>query len=137
MIDAETEIFSEISTVLRETYSSIFVTGEYVSSPSSFPCVSIVEEDNQVWKNTRDSSNDEVHVQVIYEVNVYSNKTSGKKSQCKEILALIDSEMQDMGFTRTSSGPVANEDDTSIYRMNARYRALIGISDGDFMIYRR
>lgn len=139
MIDAETEIFNTIATVLREKYSSIFITGEYVPSPSSFPCVSIIEEDNQVWKNSRDSSNTENHVQVIYEVNVYSNKITGKKSQCKEIIAVIDSTMQDMGFTRTMLGPIPNEDGTaSIYRMTARYRAIIGVSDdGEYLIYRR
>lgn len=53
MIDIETEIFNSISVKVREKYSQIFLTGEYVKSPPSFPCASIVEVDNQIYRNTR------------------------------------------------------------------------------------
>ncbi len=134
MIDVETEIFSTVATAVREEYPKIYMTGEYVKSPSSFPCVSLIEEDNQVYRNTRTTESIENHVQVIYEVNVYSNKTSGKKSECKEIMALIDTQMETLGFTRTLLSPVPNEEDATIYRLTARYRALVSKNK---TIYRR
>ena len=134
MIDVESEIFTIISTAVRAKYPKIYMTGEYLKSPPSFPCVSLIETDNQIYRNTRDSGNIENHVQVLYEVNVYSNKTSGKKSECKAIIALIDSEMESLGFTRTLMNPVPNEADATIYRMVARYRAIISKNK---TIYRR
>lgn len=101
MIDIETEVFSIVSAEVRKKYPKIYMTGEYVKSPPSFPCVSLIETDNQVYRNTRDSGCIENHAQVLYEVNVYSNKTSGKKTECKAIIALIDSKMEALGFTRT------------------------------------
>lgn len=134
MIDVENEIFTIVSTAVRAKYPKIYMTGEYLKSPPSFPCVSLIETDNQIYRNTRDSGNIENHAQVLYEVNVYSNKTSGKKSECKAIIALIDSEMESLGFTRTLMNPVPNEADATIYRMVARYRAIISKNK---TIYRR
>lgn len=134
MIDIETEVFSIVSAEVRKKYQKIYMTGEYVKSPPSFPCVSLIETDNQVYRNTRDSGCIENHVQVLYEVNVYSNKTSGKKTECKAIIALIDSKMEALGFTRTLMNPVPNEEDATVYRMVARYRAIVSKNR---TIYRR
>lgn len=134
MIDAENEIFSIVFTVVKEKYPKIYITGEYVKSPPSFPCVSLIEKDNQVYRNTRDTTNIERHAQLLYEVNVYSNKTSGKKSECKAIINIIDEKMGSLGFTRTMLNPIPNEDDATVYRMTARYRAVI---DKNKVIYRR
>lgn len=134
MIDIESEIFDMISKKLREDNRKIFVTGENVKSPSSFPCTSIVEVDNQVYRNTRTTSSIENHAQLLYEVNVYSNKTNGKKSEAKKILSLVDSEFSKLGFTRVMTSPIPNERDSTIYRIVARYRAIVS---RDKTIYRR
>ena len=134
MIDIENELFSAVSTVLRKKYPKLYLTGEYVRSPSSFPCASLIEVDNQVYRNSQDSGSLENHVQVLYEVNVYSNKASGKKAECKAILTAVDEEMNRLGFTRTFLNPVPNENDATIYRMVARYRAIVSKNK---TIYRR
>lgn len=134
MIDIETEVFSLISKKVRTEYPRAYITGEYVKSPPTFPCISLVEVDNQIYRSTRDSGSIENHAEVLYEVNIYSNKTSGKKAECKAIVALIDSQMETMGFTRTFLNPIPNEEDATIYRMVARYRAIIS---KDKTIYRR
>lgn len=134
MIDIETEVFSTVSEKVRSKFSKIYMTGEYVKSPPSFPCVSLIEVDNQIYRNTRTTECIENHVQVMYEVNVYSNKTSGKKAECKSIIRFIDSEMQKLGFTRTMLNPVPNEEDATVYRMVARYRAIVS---KEKVIYRR
>lgn len=134
MIDIESEVFNTVSEKVREQYPEIFMTGEYVKSPSSFPCVSLIETDNQIYRNTRTSGCIENHAQVVYEVNVYSNKQRGKKAECKEILGFIDRQLEALGFTRTLMTPVPNEVDATVYRMVARYRAIVSKEN---VIYRR
>ena len=134
MIDIESQVFDRVAKRVREQFPDIFMTGEYVNSPSSFPAVSLVEMDNSIRESTIDSGSNENHANVMYEVIVYSNKTTGKKSECKTIVALIDIEMTAMGFVRVTLTPVPNEYDSTIYRMVGRYRAAVST---DHKIYRR
>ena len=134
MIDIENSVFHTVAPKVREKFPNIFLVGEYVKSPSSFPAASIMEMDNAIRTDTMDSGSNENHVNVMYEVTVYSNRTSGKKTECKQIIALIDEEFNAMGFQRVTLTPVPNEYDSTIYRMVARYKATIS---SDFKIYRR
>lgn len=134
MIDIENQVFDRVAKRVREQFPNIFMTGEYVNSPASFPAVSLVEMDNSIREATMDSGSNENHANVMYEANVYSNKTTGKKSECKAIIALLDNEMTAMGFVRSTLTPVPNEYDSTIYRMVGRYRAAVST---DHKIYRR
>ena len=134
MINIENEVFTKVSEKVRNKYPDIYLTGEYVKSPPSFPAGSIVEMDNTVYSTTQTCSGNENHASVMYEVNVYSNKTKGKKTECKEIISLIDEEMTSLGFTRTMLQPIPNMDDATIYRMTARYKAVVS---KDKIIFRR
>ena len=134
MIDIENKVFDRVATRVREVFPDIFMAGEYVKSPPAFPAVSLVEMDNSTRIDTIDSGSNENHANVMYEVNVYSNKTAGKKSECKEIITLIDEEMLAMGFSRSTLTPVPNEYDSTIYRMVGRYKATVS---SDHKIYRR
>lgn len=125
MIDIENFVFNTVVARVREQYPNIYMAGEYVKSPSSFPAVSLVEMDNATRADTIDSGSNENHANVMYEVNVYSNKTTGKKSECKAIIALIDQEMLALGFARVTLTPVPNMNDSTIYRMVGRYRATV------------
>lgn len=124
MIDVENIIFTKLAQALRAAYNGISVYGEFVEVPASFPCVTIVEADNRVYKQSRDLSGVEHHAQVMYEINVYSNKGNTKKSQAKEISNMIDGMMTDMLFTRTFRGQTPNID-RSIYRITMRYQAVV------------
>ena len=124
MIDVENIIFTRLAQALRTAYNGISVYGEYVEVPASFPCVTIVEADNKVYAPTRDLSGVEHHAQVMYEINVYSNKGNAKKSQAKEIINMIDGLMTDMLFTRTFRGQIPNVDRT-IYRITLRYQGVV------------
>lgn len=124
MIDVENIIFTKLATALRTAYSGISIYGEYVEAPASFPCVTIVEADNRVLERTRDLDGIEHHAQIMYEINVYTNDSQGKKSKAKEIAKLIDDEMSEMLFTRNYRGQTPNVDRT-IYRITLRYRAVV------------
>ena len=60
---------------------------------------------------------------LMYEVNVYSNKSVGKKAACREIITFIDSLMYSKNFRRISLSPVPNMENATIYRLVARYKA--------------
>lgn len=133
MIDIENEVFNSIATKLRSMFTGISVYGEEILIPSSFPCVTIVEADNYANEATQDSGSAENHARVFYEVDVYSNKSKGKKAECKSILRVIDEMLSDMGFTRRSTIPQTTNDAT-IYRIKVRYTAVVSINK---TIYRR
>lgn len=134
MINVESEIFNIVAKAVRNAYPQAYVVGEYVKSPSKFPCVAIVEMDNTAYDRTQTSGSLENHADVTYEVNIYSNKTSGKKSECREIASLIDNEFATLGFSRTMLQPIPNADDATIYRMLGRYR---GVVSKDKKVFRR
>lgn len=134
MINVESEIFSIIAKAVRTAYPGAYVVGEYVKSPSRFPCVSIEEIDNTAYDKTQTSDCLENHADITYEVNIYSNKTSGKKNECKSIASLIDNEFATLGLSRAMLQPIPNVDDATIYRMLGRYR---GVVSKDKIIFRR
>ena len=134
MIDIENELFNAVAVSVRLQFPGIFISGEYVKTPPKFPCASLVEMNNTVRESTVSSTHPENHVDVMYELNVYSNKTEGKKSECKAIAGYIDSLMLSYGFSRTMLEPIPNMDDATIYRMVGRYVAVVS---SDKTIYRR
>ena len=131
MIDCENEVYTRIAKVLREKFPGIDIAGEYIQAPSVFPHVSITQSDNSVIANKTTGSAE--MAQVMFEVNVYSNKTEGKKTECKAIMKVIDELLFKMNFKRLALTPVPNMEDATIYRMVARYRVA---TDGKFF-YRR
>lgn len=124
MIDIENIIFTRLAAAIRAEFQGSSVYGEFVEVPASFPCVTIVEADNKVYERTRDLSGVEHHAQVMYEINIYTNDSHGKKSKAKAISSLIDGLMSDMLFTRTFRGQTPNID-RSIYRITMRYQAVV------------
>lgn len=134
MIDIENELYTQIATSLRAEFTPISVFGEMVKAPAVFPAVMIEEKDNSIYQRTQDSGNIENHADLMYEVNVYSNKTSGKKTECKNIFKVIDREFASLGFTRTLKEPIPDMDDATIYRMVGRYKA---VASTNKTIYRR
>lgn len=124
MIDIENIIFTQLATALRTSFSGISVYGEYVETPASFPCVTIVEADNSVLQMARDLSGVEHYAQIMYEINVYTDDGNGKKAKAKSIAKVIDDVMSGLLFTRTFRGQTPNLDRT-IYRITMRYSAVV------------
>lgn len=122
MIDIEAKIYSPIRTALVSSYPGIYVTSEPTAKEPSFPAVSIVQQDNYMSINKLDNSGAERFATVMFQIDVYSNKSSGKKSQCKEIMNVIDTMLYELNFTRISLVPVPMDGD-GYYRLTARYRA--------------
>ena len=133
MVDVESQVFQRIATAFRAEYPDGYIAGEYVPQPPKFPAVSVVEMSNTVTTDGRDSGGIENFASVMYQVDVYSSLSHGKKAQAKAIMALIDAQFALLGFTRTFLNPVQNFNDATLYRMTARYQAVISKSE---IIYR-
>ena len=131
MIDCENEVYTRIARVLRDKFPGINIAGEYVNAPSSFPHVSITQSDNSVVSEQMTGSAE--MAQVMFEINIYSNKADGRKTECKAIAKVIDDVMFRMNFKRMALTPIRNMEDATIYRIVARYRAM---TDGKYF-YRR
>ena len=141
MIDVENLVVDTVSKAIKTQYPNVLVVSEYTNTPSSFPCVSVIEADNYTYRRTQDDCLKEHHASVMYEINVYSNKTKGAKSEAKAILNLVDDTLQNIKFTRTFKQAIPNQD-KSITRIIARYEAVIakGESIGKntvYQVYRR
>lgn len=160
MLDFETQVYSTITTHVKERYQEIvdymntnyardplglpwyppsstnksnpiFMTGEYIDSPSKFPAVSIIEASNVVYQKMR-TTKIENHAKVMYEVNIFSNLSGFRKAESEAILSVVDDEFAKLNFTRIMWTPASNIQDATIYRIVARYE---GVVDGDGVIY--
>ena len=131
MIDCVNEVYTRIARVLRDKFPGINIAGEYVNAPSSFPHVSITQSDNSVVSEQMTGSAE--MAQVMFEINIYSNKADGRKTECKSIAKVIDDVMFKMNFKRIALTPIPNMEDATIYRIVARYRVM---TDGKYF-YRR
>lgn len=131
MIDVSNEIFDAVAKDLRAAYNGIRVVGEYVATPTSFPCVTLDETSNT--SVFLDSGQQSKYAQVIYRVQVFSNRKSGKRAEARKIYSSVDEAMQRLGLycvTYTSTPEIYNSE---IYSITATYRAVV---DRGGVIYR-
>lgn len=122
MIDIENKV---IDTLITAVGSSALVVGEYIATPSSFPCVMVLQTINSTFKKTLDNSLAPHHARISFQIDVYSNKSSGAKSEVKELFQIVDTAMQGMKFTLENFIMTPNYD-RSITRGTARYSAIVG-----------
>lgn len=124
MIDFENYVYTQIVGSLANEFGAgtVEVGAEYVDTPPKFPFVSVEQTDNYVKRSRRTTKIENTNT-VSYEINVYSNHKSLKKSQAKKIMSVIDNAMAQFGFTRTMLNPVPNLSNATIYRLVARYTA--------------
>ena len=131
MADCENGVYTKVARALRCTFTGINISGDVELTASKFPTVYFYQSDDSSYEPlTTDSSEKS---QVVFTAEVYSNSKSGKKTQAKKIMNVIDTVMFGINGVRLSKLPVPNRENTSIYRLVARYRV---ITDGNFF-YRR
>ena len=123
--DVETYVFTAVKNAISTAHTGVFVSGEYLQMPDRFPAVFIIQQDS--YNHTDSISFDGTHAdRLMYEVNVFSDKKSGRKQQCSKIMATIDATLQGLGFIRTSRMPISTPNlEPNIYRLTARYRTII------------
>ena len=123
MLNVFPSVYTDIATPIRAAYPSVFMTGERVAAPTKFPCVMVVEADNYEDAAYRNNTLTEQITALMYEITVYSNLTSGKRSQCIDILQIIDDVMKRKNGTRIARVEGYLDTEGKIYMVTARYRA--------------
>lgn len=141
MIDIANVILRIVKEAVQAEYPNCDVLSYNPDTISKFPCVTVVEKDNSVYRRSQDNTSSENHAELVFEVQAYSNNTEGKKQEAKKLLSLADEAMLSNNFTRTLKSELPNAD-RSVYRLYASYTAIVAQSveiNGDTVhqIYRR
>lgn len=134
MIDHEYTIFMAVEEALQSYPKVIEMSGAPPQQIANLPFVLFHEIDNSHVNRLRTQETDDQFVRILYEAQVFSNSNEGKIKECKDIAALIDGAMTDMGFTRFMNTPYYNHSDPSIARRIMRFEA---VADANGVIYRR
>lgn len=137
MIDVETELFHEIVTEIQSKYawaSSVIFANDVLVRAQKFPVVTIVERDNRTVEQSMHTALEENHAVLDYEVNIYTNSKEKRKKEARTIAAAVDDAFVGRGFRRRILEQIENAEDWSVFRMVARYTAIVG---KDRTIYRR
>ena len=134
MIDYQNEIFTAVATAVRAAHKDAMVTGEYARAPSRFPTVTLDEIENVTVPALVDSSDEENYCGVTYRLQIFSNKSAGKKAEARDILATADGVMRGLGFRRITYTTTPEIYDSTIYSITATYEAII---DANGVIYSR
>lgn len=134
MIDYQNEIFTNVAARIRSKHADVTVTGEYTRSPSQFPTVTLDETENITVDSLVDSSDSEKYSGITYRLQVFSNKTGGRKAEARAIFATADSVMLGLGFRRITYTTTPEIYDSTIYSIIATYEAIV---DRNGVIYKR
>lgn len=134
MIDKESEIYTRVHQALTDNLGegNFDMTGIYVAEPAMFP--HIFSDMTNNYPEYEDSSRKENYAHIVITYNIYSNKSNGRKAECKKIASIIDDEMRRMNFVRVvyvhndnpSEGTVYTNDvhDENIFRLITRYEGM-------------
>lgn len=122
MIDIENQIFTDVKNGFTGTdYATISIFSEPPEKPK-FPCVMFFQSDSKPVSHY--ASRVDIHEEVTFTADIYSNKANGAKTECKEIATIIDNTMRVLGFTRISSSPSFSMPDLAKARRVLKYRAI-------------
>jgi len=134
MLDFLNEIFTAVATDVRTVHPGTTVIGEYTRKPSKFPCLTLDEIENVTVSTLVDSSDAEKFAGLIYRLQVFSNKQSGKKAEARAIFATADAVMRGLGFRRITYTNTPEIYESTIYSIQATYEAVI---DSKGVTYKR
>ena len=113
MIDHEAEYVDEFASAVLEKYPDAEITSDYIR-----------ETNNASDTRSMPLVGREATARLTYTVDVFSNAQSGRKAECKAVMAIVDDVMQSHCFERTMLTPYPNQNDATIYRLVARYTKL-------------
>lgn len=118
-------IFTAIRNAVKAEYADANCVQMYTPTPAKFPTVFAREighfTPQQAWTltNAQDIS------ERTWEVQVFSNLSTGSKEQAYEILGICKNVMRGLYFIETFEQPI-DQQDKSIYCLVARFRRVIG-----------
>jgi hypothetical protein len=149
MIDIENLVFDTVFNQLSVLHPEANITVGYDEKIASFPTIMVRQVNSQPYRDSATDDCSENHARVTFEIEVYSDKETTGRTECKDILADADEIMQSMKFRRIHLNRPLNVDRT-LWRQYARYEVIVAkgreiteIVDGEpvvntvFDMYRR
>lgn len=125
------EIENYILQQLKSALPSYSVLHEYPNTSNiTFPIIVLNEIRNTIDDYTRDSSHIDNYSNITYDINIFSNKESGRKEQCRSIAQSVDNIMVSLGFSRQMGQEIPNYD-TTIFRYYLRYEGKVDRGETD------
>ena len=97
-----------------------------------FPCAQIEESRNVPTEQDSADTSDIAFLQ--YRVRIYSNKTGGRVSEARAILAAVDETFEPLNLRRKTFVTQSGLYNASAYRIEATYEAAINVRG---QLYRR
>lgn len=122
------EVYSKVRAAIIAVSANAFVTSTYTPTPSKFPAVFVREVGSFTPTQYISLNNTEKVKEITLEVQVYSNKKSGAKSEADSLMSAAETALKTQYFYEISSAPVENAD-AAIYRIAARFRRIIADAD--------
>lgn len=124
MIDVQAELYTIGRKAVIEEYPDAELSSTQTLKPVRFPYVSIIEIENSVYRRTSDSRAIENHARIGLQVDVYTTGDR-KQQEARNIMAIIDNAYGNIGLRRIMLYPTNNYNDTSVFRMTARYECVV------------
>lgn len=134
MFDIQREIFTKVADAVLAVSPTCRITNAFVYVPPSFPCVAVVLSDDGTKDETIDSSHADNFRDITITVDVYSNKTDGKKTEAETLMQKVQDTLLPLNFKMVSCKPFSNINNASNYRITATFTATVG---ADGTIYTR
>lgn len=137
MIDIETQIIDDLYKKITAAFPEVEVGTGKDPTRTSYPYVDIAVTDYAPTYRFVNSSRTEKFYDITVEIEVYTDLVTGRKTQAKEIMHVIHSEMLAMGATGTALNPLNLTNpvnNSAVFRLFARYRATV---DNDGILYSR
>lgn len=124
MIDIESLVINTVFDGVTAVHPDVPVIKGFIEENAVFPCIVIRETNNIPVQRTNTDDCAENYTRVTYQVDVYSDKEGSARSECRELLKLVDGIMQSMKFRRIHMNEPLNIDRT-IFRQYARYVVIV------------
>lgn len=119
------EIYTDVTNAVLASYPTCTIRNSFVYAPDAFPFASIVMSGDGNTQNTRDSSDVDKYNDITATVDIYTNKTDGKKTQAEDIMGIINKKFFSLNFKLVSCKPNSNISNAQIYRLSATFTATV------------
>ena len=124
MIDIENLVLNTVIDGVHAVYPALSVSKGFIEETAVFPCIVIRETNNVPVQKTNTDDCAENYTRVTYQVDIYSDKAGLARSECRELMDLVDGIMQSMKFRRIHTNEPLNISRT-IFRQYARYTVIV------------
>lgn len=128
------EIFTKVADAILAEHPTCRITNAFVYAPPEYPCAAIVLSDDGTREDTRDSSKQDKFRNMTVVVDVFSNKTNGKKTEAEAIMQIVIDTLFSLNFNMVSCKPNSNINNATNYKITATFIATI---DSNGTLYTR